>query len=115
MRTKRQERAYIDRIIKIKNMSDELNIEKRTIAKKLGMGTWRSRNHRGMVVVYKSSAGGWRVSWKDVANGFAKRLGLTDKEVTLATYGHRNRTHASPCVTVKKDTANLNNPKLKVA
>ncbi len=114
-RTNRQTRAYIAEIVSIKQQVDALNARKRVIAAKLGYGSWRSRMLPGMLVLIKRGSGGWRVQWKEVAADFAKRLGLSDKEVTLATYGHRTMTHAHPTVCVQKDKAKLSNPDLRVA
>jgi len=114
-RTNRQTRNYIDRIIEIKDSIDVLNAEKRAIANKLGMGTWRSRNFIGRLVKFTMGSGGWRVSWKDVAAGLARQLKMSDSDLLRATYGHRKQTYASPCVSVTKDTAkrpNLDNPNI---
>ena len=113
--TNTQRRAWIDRIIEIKNITDELNAEKRLIAKKLGYGTFRSRNNVGRLVRFALGSGGWRVSWKEVAKALAARLKMTEQELTQATYSHRSQTHASPSVSVLKDTAkrpNLDNPNI---
>jgi len=113
-RTKAQTRKYIDRIMAIKVEVDVLATEKRAIAKKLGLGTWRSINFPGLAVIAATGSGGWRVSWKEVALAFAKKLGMNDSQIREATHGHRTMTYAYPTVYVKKDTANWSNPKLAV-
>jgi len=113
--TKTQKRRWIDRIIEIKDLTDELTREKRELAQKLGMGTYRSRSFVGRLVRFASGTGGWRVQWKLVAKALAKQLNMDDAALTRVTYGHRKMTHATPCVSVLKDTAkvpNLTNPNI---
>ena len=114
-RTNMQTRAYIAEIVSIKLKIDELNARKRIVADKLGYGTWRSRHLPGVKVLIKLASGGWRVSWKDVAKVLAKRLELTDSELTMATYGHRTMTYEHPSCSVCVDKANRHNPQTKVA
>ncbi len=113
--TNTQMRRWIDRIIEIKDLTDELAAEKRVIAKKLGMGTYRSRTYIGRLVRFAMGAGGWRVQWKDVAKRLAKRLEMNDADLDRMTYGHRKMTYATPCVSVLKDKSkvpNLTNPNI---
>jgi len=113
--TNTQKRAWIDRIIEIKDLTDELAAEKRVLATKLGMGTYRSRTYIGRLVRFAMGAGGWRVQWKEVAKSLAKQLKMSDADLTKATWGHRKMTHATPTVSVGKDTArvpNLTNPNI---
>lgn len=115
MRTKRQTRLYIQEIVSIHAQLLVLNLRKRLVAEKLGYGTWRSHDLPGIAVICGPGSGGWRVAWKDVAACLAKKLGLTDQELTRETYSRRRMTHATPTVCVRKDKANLSNPKLKAA
>ena len=112
-RTKTVERQYIDRIIGIKQQIDELNREKREIAEKLGMGCHRSRNFPGMLVRIYNNSGGWRVSWKGVAEDLAKKFNV--KDLKPWTFGHRKRTYSTPCCSVAKDKSNPANPLTKKA
>jgi hypothetical protein len=114
-RTKAQTRAYIAEIVSIKTQIDELNVRKRVLAEKLGLGTWRSRSIPGVKVLIGMTSGGWQVRWKSVAKALAKRLGMTDDELTRATYGHRTKTYGHPTCSVNKDKANRLNPNLKAA
>jgi len=114
-RTKAQTRAYITEIVDIVEDIRVMNLRKRAIAKKLGFGTWRSTELPGIAIAVTRGSDGWCTQWKEVAKKFADRLGLSDSQVTEATYGHRKRTHRAPCVAVRKDKANRDNPKLKTA
>lgn len=114
-RTRKQERAYIAEIVSIKTQIDQLNVRKRVLADKLGLGTWRCHSIPGVKVLIGHSSGGWKISWKGVAKALAKRLGLTDQEFSHATRGHRTKTYGHPTCSVAKDKSNRLNPALKAA
>jgi len=113
-RTNTQIRAYIAEIVSIKTQVDDLTARKRIIAEKLGSGTWRSRLLPGIKIIIGTGSGGWRVQWKVVAANLAERLGLSDRELREATYGHRKMTYAYPTCAVAKDLAKRHKPGLKI-
>jgi len=116
-RTNTQNRQYVDRIIRIKLEIDELTCEKQAIAKKLGLGTWRSSTFPGLMAKCYIGSNGWKVSWKGVALALAKRLGLSDREIEMAKRGHQSRTYSHPGVTVSKCSAKVwgvANPKINI-
>lgn len=116
MRTNKQIRVYIAELVSIKTEIDDLNARKRIVGMKLGYGTWRSSEFPFLKVAIARGSSGWRVQWKAVAKDLAERLGLTDRELTQATYGNRSHHHQSPpTVSVQKDAVKRANPKLKVA
>jgi len=114
-RTKAQTRAYISEIVSIVEDIRVMNLRKRAVAKKLGYGTWRSAGLPGIAIVVTRGSDGWCVQWKEVAKRFAEILGYSDAKLMAASQGHRKRTHRAPCVAVRKDKANRDNPKLKTA
>ena len=114
-RTKTQERVWIEEIIAIKVEIDRLTMRKRSIAEKLGHGTWRSFDFPGIKVLIAQGSNGWRTSWKAVATVLAKRLGLSESELKLACRGHQSRTYGKPTCSVAKDKSNRLNPQLKTA
>ncbi len=114
-RTKAQTRAYISEIVDIVEDIRVMNLRKRAIAKKLGFGTWRSTGLPGITVVCSRGCDGWTTQWKEVAKRFADLLGYSEAKFQASAVGHRKRTHRYPCVAVRKDKANRDNPKLKTA
>ncbi len=114
MRTNRQTRLYIAEIVSIHQQLTSLNMRKRAVARKLGYGTWRSRDLPGIAVVCSRGSGGWVVQWKSVAQVLADRLKLSAQELLRETYVFRSNRHATPNVSVRTNTAKLTNPKLKV-
>ena len=101
-RTNAQTRAYINEIIEIKQEIDDLQVRKHELANKLGFGVHRSSDYPLVLVRVKRGGNGWRVNWKEIVEGLAKRFGL---DIDKLTVGHRHRTYRKPCCSVEGDRA----------
>jgi len=114
-RTNAQTRAYVEELIHLKTEIDNMNVRRKIVAEKLGRGTWRSKRFPGIKVLIGFTSAGWRVGWQAVAKALARRLGMSDRELEMACYGHRTRTYGSPSCSVSRDKSNRLNPNLKAA
>lgn len=109
-RTKTTTRSYLDRIIEIRRVIvPALSQEVADLSKKLGTGTWRSRNHPGLKVQVSSpriQTG--NTSWKDVCADLQVQYNIPDDVIKRLARKHKSapcRVSATYRTTVAKDTS----------
>lgn len=102
-------RGRVNEILDIRRVEiPKLQAELDRVARLLGAGTYRSLERPGFVVtIGNTSGGGDRVEWKQVAMDLARRLNMTESELTQMSKGYR--TYVFPgsnklSVRITKDT-----------